>query len=46
MNYNASMKQYLEDNVAGKTSNLNSHKIIEEVLKDSIRVMYTSASKV
>ena len=34
MNYNASMKQYLDDDVSGKTSNLNSHKIIEEVLKD------------
>ena len=30
MNYNASIKQYLDDDVAGKTSNLNSHKIIDE----------------
>ena len=34
MNYNASMKQYLDNDITGKTSNLNSHKIIEEVLKD------------
>ena len=34
MNYNASMKQYLTDDVAGKTNNLNPHKIVEEVLKD------------
>ena len=34
MNYNASMKQYLNDDIASKTSSLNPHKIIEEVLKD------------
>ena len=34
MNYNASMKQYLNNAIASKTSNLNPHKIIEEVLKD------------
>ena len=34
MNYNASMKQYLSDDIASKTSSLNPHKIIEEVLKD------------
>ena len=28
------MKQYFNDDITGKTSNLNSHKIIEEVLKD------------
>ena len=43
MNYNASMKQYLEDDISGKTSNLNSHKIIEEVLKDSKKNMETLA---
>ena len=43
MNYNASMKQYLEDNVAGKTSNLNSHKVIEEILKDLKKNMETLA---
>ena len=34
MNYNASMKQYLNDDISAKTSSLNPHKIIEEVLKD------------
>ncbi|RPG83383.1 MAG: hypothetical protein CBD69_009880 [Crocinitomicaceae bacterium TMED209] len=43
MNYNASMKQYLDDDVSGKTSNLNSHKIIEEVLKDLKKNMETLA---
>ena len=43
MNYNASMKQYLEDDISGKTSNLNSHKIIEEVLKDLKKNMETLA---
>mgnify|MGYP002870458305 FL=1 len=43
MNYNASMKQYLDDDVIGKTSNLNSHKIIEEVLKDLKKNMETLA---
>ena len=43
MNYNASMKQYFNDDITGKTSNLNSHKIIEEVLKDLKRNMETLA---
>ena len=43
MNYNASMKQYLEDDITGKTSILNSHKIIEEVLKDLKKNMETLA---
>ena len=43
MNYNASMKQYLIDDVAGKTTNLNPHKIIEEVLKDLKKNMETLA---
>ena len=43
MNYNASMKQYLDDDITGKTSNLNSHKIIEEVLKDLKKNMETLA---
>ena len=43
MNYNASMKQYLEDDITGKTSNLNSHKIIEEILKDLKKNMGTLA---
>ena len=43
MNYNASMKQYLDNDITGKTSNLNSHKIIEEVLKDLKKNMETLA---
>ena len=43
MNYNASMKQYFKDDITGKTSNLNSHKIIEEVLKDLKKNMETLA---
>ena len=43
MNYNVSMKQYLKDDITGKTSNLNSHKIIEEVLKDLKKNMETLA---
>ena len=43
MNYNASMKKYLDDDITGKTSNLNSHKIIEEVLKDLKKNMETLA---
>ena len=43
MNYNASMKQYLNDDIAGKTSSLNSHKIIEEILKDLKKNMETLA---
>jgi len=43
MNYNASMKQYLNDDIAGKTNSLNPHKIIEEVLKDLKKNMETLA---
>ena len=43
MNYNASMQQYLDNDVASKTSNLNPHKIIEEVLKDLKKNMETLA---
>ena len=43
MNYNASMKQYLDDDIASKTSSLNPHKIIEEVLKDLKKNMETLA---
>ena len=43
MNYSASMKQYLNDDIASKTSNLNPHKIIEEVLKDLKKNMETLA---
>ena len=43
MNYNASMQQFLDNEVASKTSNLNPHKIIEEVLKDLKKNMETLA---
>ena len=43
MNYNALMKQYLSDDIAGKTSSLNPHKIIEEVLRDLKKNMETLA---
>ncbi len=43
MNYNLSMKQYLKDEIAAKTNNLNPHKIIEEVLKDLKKNMETLA---
>tara|TARA_B100000963_G_scaffold127550_1_gene111342 strand:+ start:1908 stop:2291 length:384 start_codon:yes stop_codon:yes gene_type:complete len=43
MNYNASMKQYINDDIVGKTTSLNSHKIIEEVLKDLKKNMETLA---
>ena len=43
MNYNASMKQYLAEEIAAKTSNLDPHKIIEEVLKDLKKNMETLA---
>lgn len=39
MNYNASMKQYLNDDIVGKTTSLNPHKIIEEILKDLVKNM-------
>ena len=43
MNYNASMKQYLTDDIAAKTTSLNPHKIIEDVLKDLKQNMETLA---
>ena len=43
MNYNASMKQYLNDDINAKTSSLDPHKIIEEVLKDLKKNMETLA---
>ena len=43
MNYNASMKQYLSDDIVAKTTSLNPHKIIEEVLKDLKKNMETLA---
>ena len=43
MNYNVSIKQYLADDIAAKTTSLNPHKIIEEVLKDLKKNMETLA---
>ena len=43
MNYNASMKEYLTNEIAAKTTSLNPHKIIEEVLKDLKKNMETLA---
>ena len=43
MNYNASMKQYINDEITAKTSSLDPHKIIEEVLKDLKKNMETLA---
>ena len=43
MNYNASIKQYLTNDIAAKTTSLNPHKIIEEVLIDLKKNMETLA---
>ena len=43
MNYNASMKQYISNDISAKTSSLDPHKIIEEVLKDLKKNMETLA---
>ncbi len=43
MNYNASIKKYLDDDVVGRTTNLNPHRIIEEVLLDLKKNMETLA---
>ena len=43
MNYSASMRQYLNDEIAAKTNSLDPHKIIEEVLKDLRKNMETLA---
>ena len=43
MNYSASMKQYINDEISAKTSSLNPHKIIEEVLLDLKKNMETLA---
>ena len=43
MNYSASMKQYINGEIADKTSSLDPHKIIEEVLKDLKKNMETLA---
>ena len=43
MNYNVSMKQYINDELSAKTTSLNPHKIIEEVLIDLKKNMETLA---
>ena len=43
MNFNASMKQYINDELSAKTTSLNPHKIIEEVLIDLKKNMETLA---
>ena len=43
MNYNAPMRQYLNDDINAKTTSLDPHKIIEEVLKDLKKNMETLA---
>jgi flagellar protein FliS len=43
MNYSASMKQYVDNDIAGKTANLDPHKIITEVLKELKKNMETLA---
>ena len=43
MNYNASIKQYLNDDINARTTSLDPHKIIEEVLKDLKKNMETLA---
>ena len=43
MNYSASMKQYVNDDIAAKTSNLDPHKIIKEVLIELKKNMETLA---
>ena len=43
MNLNATMKQYISNDISAKTSSLNPHKIIEEVLKDLKKNMETLA---
>ena len=43
MNYNASIKQYLNEEIVAKTTILDPHKIIEEVLKDLKKNMETLA---
>ncbi len=43
MNFNASIKQYINDDIVAKTTSLNPHKIIEEVLRDLKKNMETLA---
>ena len=34
MNYSASMKQYIDNDITAKTTNTNPHKVIEEILRE------------
>ena len=43
MNYNASVKQYINDDISNKTTNLDPHRIIQVVLKDLKKNMETLA---
>lgn len=43
MNYNASIKQYINDDISNKTTNLDPHRIIQIVLKDLKKNMETLA---
>ena len=43
MNYNASVKQYINDDISNKTTNLDPHRIIQIVLKDLKKNMETLA---
>ena len=43
MNYSASMKQYVSNDIAARTSNLDPHKIINEVLIELKKNMETLA---
>ena len=43
MNYSASMKHYVDNDIASRTLNANSHKIIEEILIELKKNMETLA---
>ena len=43
MNYNAAVKQYINDDISNKTTNLDPHRIIQIVLKDLKKNMETLA---
>ena len=43
MNYNAAVKQYINDDISNKTTNLDPHRIIQVVLKDLKKNMETLA---
>ena len=43
MNYNASIKQYINDDISNKTTNLDPHRIIQVILKDLKKNMETLA---